>query len=150
MKKILLLLVLISPLFVNAQAWIYHPFPYSNAIWTFQNSDIGSSTYSGPCSGIIVCYIDYQYRLAGDTIVAGKKYANVYRDVSYVNCPCGPGSSQQVVAGYCGGIRNDTLNKKVYSLDLITGNEQLLYDFNWTVGDTFIQCSNHIAIIDSV
>jgi hypothetical protein len=137
-----------TPLLVPAQTWIYHPFPYSNAIWKFQNSDVASSG-PGPCSGLNFCYIDYQYRLSGDTIISGKRYANVYRDVSYSNCPCGPNSSQNVYAGYCGGIRNDTLNKRVYWANF-SGPEQLLYDFNWVVGDTFTPCNNTIAAIDSV
>lgn len=137
-----------TPLFMSAQTWIYHPFPYSNAIWKFQNSDITSGP-PGPCSGINWCFIDYQYRLSGDTMVTGKRYAKVYRDVSYDNCPCGPNSSQQVYPGLCAAIRNDTANKRVYYLDF-SGPEQLLYDFNWIVGDTFTQCNNTIAVVDSV
>ena len=138
----------------NAQAWIYHPFPYVNAIWNFQNVDYSPNGNWGPCNGVNtnVCYIDYRYRFSGDTIVAGQKYANVYCDVSYLQCPCGPSQHQFVPAGYVGGIRNDTLNKRVYAIQYANGfgTEYLLYDFNWLVGDTFIQCNNHIAVIDSV
>jgi hypothetical protein len=137
-----------TPLFLAAQTSVYHPFPYSSAVWTFQNSDVASNG-SGSCTGINICYIDYQYRLSGDTVVSGKKYANIYCDVSYANCPCGPNGSQYVYAGYAGAIRNDTLNKRVYSANF-TGTEQLLYDFNWVVGDTFTGCNNIIAVVDSV
>ncbi|MDO9185231.1 MAG: T9SS type A sorting domain-containing protein [Bacteroidia bacterium] len=147
MKRFILLLFM-TPLILTAQTSVYHPFPYSNAIWTFQNSDVASND-SGSCTGINICYIDYQYRLLGDTIVSGKKYANIYCDVSFANCSCGPNSSQSVYAGYAGAIRNDTLNKRVYSANF-TGTEQLLYDFNWVVGDTFTTCNNIIAVVDSV
>ncbi len=133
---------------VKGQTNVYHPFPYSNAVWTFQNVDIGGNNGGAGCNGTEFCYIDYQYKFSGDTVFAGKKYAKISIYVSYANCPCGPGANQYVPSDYC-AIRNDTLNKRVYSLGL-TGSETLSYDFNKTVGDTFINCYSHIAIIDSV
>ena len=147
MKKLIFLFFLL-PLFLCAQTTTYYPFPYSNAIWTFQSSDM-TSGYGGSCSGSNICYLTYQYRLDGDTIVLGQRYANIYRDVSFANCPCGPNSSQDTYTGYCGSIRNDTINKRVY-FTRFSDPEQILYDFSLTVGDSFALCNSVISTVDSV
>ncbi|MBA3705515.1 MAG: T9SS type A sorting domain-containing protein [Bacteroidetes bacterium] len=54
----------------------------------------------------------------GDTIFNGIHYSKCYSAMGL------------------GGIRNDTLNKKVYLYSTGTGTEKLLYDFNMAVGDT--------------
>jgi len=64
----------------------------------------------------------FRTEMYGDTVIGAYHYSKLYD---------GLGSSVP-----SGGIRNDTLNKKVYRYFFATGTEYLLYDFNLAVGDT--------------
>jgi len=145
MKKLLFFSLLIWQFnCLTAQTNVYHPFPLSNAEWKYRNADLCNSGISA-----LVCNKDYQYRFNGDTIIGGKKYAKLYKDLSYVNCSCGNAPNYQIITVYAGGLRNDTVNKKVFYN--LTGSEIILYDFNVVVGGKVLpSCSNTVVKIDSV
>lgn len=67
----------------------------------------------------------HNYYADGDSIIAGKTYQRILKKV---DLSLG-GYDQKYIYLY-----NDTINKKVYILE--TGSDELLYDFNLTVGDT--------------
>ena len=116
MKKAFLLLpVLMLIIMVSrAQTHVYHPFPESNAFW----SDDGSNMFT------LACY-DTRFGLNGDTTINGKLYHKVYslRDSTLLN----------PLSSYFAAIREE--DKRIFT---VVGNsgEQVLYDFNLTVGDT--------------
>ncbi len=109
----------------NAQAYIYHPFPDSGAIWLNGWVDQGIPCIFNPSIYDI-------YELGKDTIVDGFKYREVLFGGDTV---C---SAYSYVAPVWRGdlIRDDTLNKEIFILDIGNNVEQLLYDFNLNVGDT--------------
>lgn len=71
----------------------------------------------------------FRTEIYGDTVIGVYTYSKIYS-----------GLGPFVVVG---GIRNDTLNKKVYKYSVATGSEKLLYDFNINVGDTLNASSGY-------
>ena len=151
MKKYLLILFL-SLCFVNgnAQAWIYHPMPESNAVWRVDDQN------AFPCF-IPGLYSSYQYTLVGDTIIGIYTYKKIF--ISGLTDICfGTPTGFNFLRG---ALRNDTVNKKVYFRPLVSNalRDTLLYDFSLQVGDTLYGTYNSdpypnsnftIDIIDSV
>ena len=113
MKKHLLTLSLfiLTQIFVKGQAYIYHPFPDSNAIWS---DDWNETSQTHQRLGI-----------KGDTIILGTTYKKIYSlyDTTFTS----PYST------YYAAIREQ--DKRIYAV-IDNSNEQLLYDFNLLVGDT--------------
>jgi hypothetical protein len=124
MKKLLLLLVFISPFFSKAQTNVYHPFPDSNAVWGMIGGCI-----DGFCGdwGYFKDYYD------GDTIIDGFAYKKIYSEGIQMTggscCPY-PGTAG---TGY---LREDTLARKVYWRTQWMNTDTLLYDFTLNIGDT--------------
>lgn len=125
MKK----LFLISFLFIIASAAkqsqgqtnIYHPFPDSNAVWTWEFC----VSNPNPACG------SYPNFLNGDTVVNSIAYHKLF----------GYSPSPTIV----GGIRNDTVSKKTYFICFNSSSppncsshlsEKILYDFSAGIGDT--------------
>jgi len=125
MKKLLLISFSLSVMFTNAQTFIYHPFPDSNANWNF--------TFNQYCSmGDGFEY--YSYCIAGDTLIDNQIYQKLvspFIDLYYIGS-----CTQQHFPGYKGAFRQDIPNKKVYFIAPSGSTEFLLYDFNMEVGDT--------------
>ena len=67
MKKLLLLLTFISPVFVNAQTYVYHPFPTTEGCWSYQYYDDFHNP-TGLFNG---------YSLNGDTTIASVNYKKI-------------------------------------------------------------------------
>ena len=102
----------------NAQAYVYHPFPYSNTIWMTASLDI-QGCLQNPCGYEIE-------QLGSDTFINNIEYIKVLEGGT-------PPTFQSIV------IRNDTLNKEVKMLKVgknVIDSEQVLFDFNLNVGDT--------------
>lgn len=106
----------------HGQANVYHPFPDSNAVWTWQWC-VGPPPACGSAA----------YFIKGDTVINSILYHKIY----YY------GQSSNLV----GGIRNEVSSKKVYFICLKSSSsppphcgsqssEKILYDFNAGVGDT--------------
>lgn len=123
MKKTLLSsLLFIHFLSVYSQAFIYHPMPENNAMWRVDHN-------STPCGSPYVKE-SFQYTMGADTIVGVYSYKKIYASGMFL---CG--SPAYFSNNYIGGLRNDSINKKVYFL--FPGYaDTLLYDFNLIVGDT--------------
>jgi hypothetical protein len=125
MKQFLTALLLLCAITIKAQTNVYHEFPDSNAFWNIHYSAYCFQNGSGN--------EDYSIMLAGDTIVNGLTYHQLFipyvRSMSTGTCGYGP-------VGYSGAIREDVLQKKVYYLLAGQSVEKLLYDFNLSIGDT--------------
>ena len=154
MKKslILFLPVLLVKSYAFSQAWVYHPFPDSGAVWRMVNVEYCFIT--PPPQG--QCNSDYQYILKGDTLINGFKYTKVLHQGYYSSCSFSPPNNWTCTTPYYssyfyGGYRNDSIAKKVFWWDGFNG-EVLLYDFSLNVGDTMRGlCNLHvISSIDSV
>ena len=121
MKKLLLLSIL-GTIGTTYFAQSYTPFPTSNASWI----------------EVIYCQ-EKHYSLVGDTLVNNQIYHQPYvNDKVYTQnatgCPIGSGST--IYGSYAGAYRNDSINKRVYFLPPNHQSDTLLYDFNYSVGDT--------------
>jgi hypothetical protein len=121
MKKLLLLSIL-GTIGATYFAQSYTPFPTSNASWI----------------EVIYCQ-EKHYSLVGDTLVNNKTYHQLYvNDKIYTQnatgCPMGSGST--IYGSYAGAYRNDSINKRVYFLPPNLQSDTLLYDFNYSIGDT--------------
>jgi hypothetical protein len=99
------------------QTNIYHPFPDSNAAWTWE-----------ACGGPPPMCGSHIFSLNGDTLVNSINYNKLYFN------------GQSLV----GGIRNDSILKKTYFICFSSSfptcishaQEKILYDFNAGIGDT--------------
>lgn len=109
----------------NAQAYIYQPMPDSNAIWRV---DWSSSLF---CSSLGT-YSKYQYTMSGDTIIGINTYKKIYKSGTGNMC----GTVGSYFSNYAGGMRQDTINKKVYFICPSFLTDTLINDFSVNVGDT--------------
>jgi hypothetical protein len=139
MKKILVL-VFVLFLTKNITAQKYVPFPDSNAFWEVAYyNDIYCPPPSGYCRTL-------QYYFKDDTIINSVFYHKLYRKNLF----------NYSGIDYYGGIRQDTLEKKVFFKPDDNGNqEHLLYDFNLDIGDTlpltyFNSTKCYVVDIDTV
>lgn len=120
---------------VKAQTNVYHPFPDSSANWNF--------TVQNVCWGIFGNSL-YQHQmsieLGPDTVINLTTYHSL-RIPAYIvnagpNCFNPPPGNYILPGKYAGAIRNDHAARKTYIIPEQSSVEQLLYDFNWQVGDT--------------
>ena len=135
MKQILLAFSFLLFLTVaHGQANVYHPFPDTDAVWTVFDQMSHTGTH---------CDNDEwmrSYIQKGDTIINSKLYNKLYlnEDHSESNGPPPPCSYSYPITTnlFIGGLRNDSLNKKVFFYDNSKNQECLLYNFNVNIGDT--------------
>jgi hypothetical protein len=131
MKKLLSILILYSSL-AFSQTSVYHPFPDSNAQW---NVELDYYVYCTPFTYNSIT--TYSYVFGADTVIGSYTYHQLYVPAYqsyYSGAPC---YNDTVAAGsYIGSIRQDTAARKVYYVFPVDTAEQLLYDFNLSVGDT--------------
>jgi len=151
MKKqlIILTILFLTITVVQGQTNVYHPFPDSAAEWREGCSGPGASI---PPS--VRCY-DIKNYLVGDTILGVNNYSKIYQLGSYWVNDC----SQFVYSwdNYIGAIRQDTIQKKVFSFSNLS-SDTLLYDFNLSIGDTLSPSlindtssfKNFVSSIDSI
>ena len=142
MKISLVFALLLAFLQSEAQTSVYHPFPTSNAFWIE-----GSSGYQ--CS----CCASYHYEITGDTVINSIIYHKIWKKgKAYLDDNSGFCSFDFAgyIDSYVGAIREDIINKKVYSIyDSING-ESLLYDFDLSLGDTLTFGSNPDNVITEI
>lgn len=118
MKTSMLSLILLLVFHCKAQTYIPMPFE-TGMLWRthfMHNMDQGQN----------------DDRLIGDTIINGKSYKIVW--LNKYDAGIGPMPGWFPANVLHGFVREDTLNKKVYSPSGL--NEAVLYDFNLQVGDT--------------
>jgi len=128
--------------YTSAIGQSYTPFPTAGAIWM----DYSWSGYNSP--GLLTTSAnDFEYYIQGDTVVVntysklfrvGFNYSNTTSAESYTY------DSTFYPCAYYGGLRSDSL-KHVYFLPKGSNNEQLLYDFNLSVGDTLPLTYNYFT-----
>lgn len=146
MKKILLLILVLSSFSSKAQTWVYHEFPDSAAVWNFH--------FMASCIGSGSSNETYSIMISGDTSISGQTYQKLF--IPYIDS-----STTGVCYGngwyYRGAVREDVAAKKVYHVMTASTTPQLLYDFNMQVGDTvqgymetFLSPHDTIVAIDSV
>ena len=116
----LLFIILIISNTIVSQINVYKPFPQGNALWSMSSQSISGLNY-------------YNYRTSGDTMIGPYTYKKVL--YAYNTTP-GPFNFSAYTFNFA--YRNDSINKKVYYLDVTGGlNSDLLwYDFNLNIGDT--------------
>ncbi|MBK7886568.1 MAG: hypothetical protein IPJ86_04470 [Bacteroidetes bacterium] len=136
MKKFFLVSIILFFSFLGkAQTSIYHPFPDSSANWNFTGDNI--------CWGIFGnSTISYQMtiKFGADTLINSVSY-HTLNIPAYIydagpNCLNPPPGISVLPGKYCAAIRNDHGAKKVFIIPENDSTEQLLYDFNWQVGDS--------------
>jgi hypothetical protein len=172
--KILLLGLFFSLFFhtqSEAQTSVYHPFPDSGIVWRehaggVDNSNRSCSPY---CSGAGPCIEtdNYEFFLSGDTIIGSFTYKRIFKTGSTEGSWVGPGYCQPghynyVISYfsniYIGGLRQDSLQRKVFIDPAGSVEDDLLYDFNLNVNDTLpvtfnnsqSYSKNYVSVIDSV
>lgn len=133
MEKKLLFVATLFSLNAKSQTSIYHPFPEDSATWI-------SDSYGNFCSGY--CASTF-YEMNGDTIINSQLYNKIYGslgDFYYITPPLFPNpgvvGATFSACSYIGGIRQDSINKKVYFIDSTMSTDTLLYDFDLSIGDT--------------
>lgn len=122
--KILSLLGFVLGTFTSSAQYI--PIPTdSTAFWKVEWYDYQNC-------GPIQPNASYRTYFSGDTLINGLNYAKAYN----------AGYSQCFPLGYAGALRNDSVNRKVYFVEVDSANEKVLYDFNLNPGDTLPQIDN--------
>ena len=130
MKIRLTLILLTISVSLFGQTSVYHPFPDSNAVWVYSRHEMAGTTEVWK---IILSN--------GDTTLNTQTYRKVY--------------SRYPSPIYFGGMRQEIALRKVFFIPKDSSSEQVLYDFNLSVGDTipstFIGCYPQVwvASIDS-
>jgi type IX secretion system substrate protein len=141
--SITLYLLLLFSFQSNGQTSIYHEFPDSNAVWNFHSSLFMCLPFGG---NVIE---DYSVTMTGDTSINNQTYHKLFTPfIDSVQS----GFCTLNTSGYKGAIREDIANKKVYFIEPLDSIEQLLYDFNWQVGDTVtgVFTNWNLGIIDTI
>lgn len=122
MKNLILSIFLVSIIHISkAQSWVYHPFPADSAIWMQDGMNSGGYLYA------------FRTYMLGDTIISSLNYKKVYSKYLiwpyFSTTPISP-------SDYIGSMRQDIAAKKVYFIDYWSTTENILYDFDLTIGDT--------------
>lgn len=131
-KKLMIAVMLLINVFAIAQTSVYHPFPESNAIWNID-------CFVMPCRHSDLLHEYFSYTISGDTVINSITYHKWYIPSVKYEADC----DSVNVAGYVGAFRNDISNKKVYYINSGSNIEELLYNFNVTVGDTIKRCGTN-------
>lgn len=146
MRTLLLLIFITKAFGTQAQSWIYHPFPDSNAVWNWHY-------YTYYCTPWTPIDEEYSYTLDGDTVIGSMQYHKIITPFVHVNNTlCGVSNN----VGYKGCIRQSIIDKKVYCILPNDTIEHLIFDFNIQVGDSIptipYPCYSKIFVsqIDSV
>ena len=107
---------------LSAQPKAYRPFPEDSALWV-----VGwGQQNNNPVARDL-------YIMHGDTLINGISYNKLYRERNIWNPQY---FTVLIPYAYLGGIRQDSLNKKVYFIGAAMTADTILYDFNLSIGDT--------------
>ena len=129
MKRLYSTLFLVFIFFgCSGQTNVYHPFPDSDAVWRVNWYVNYYNTNNDYCSGLDA---NYDYSIGGDTTINAMTYKKIIRSgfTFFTNC-------DNFLYGYVGGLRQDTLQKKVFFRPWNINIDTLIYDFSLNVGDT--------------
>jgi len=133
MKRFISLLFLLCFLY-NVKGQTYVPVPMQNCYWQMSHSIFCSQSTPTPASGSSL--LEYQVYPNNDTIINTKRYIKFYSQVisstSSTFCPLSSGATVR----YWGSVRQDTAGKKIYLIYPNQTAENLLYNFNYSKGDT--------------
>lgn len=134
-KLLIIALVVCNNLF--SQANVYKPFPQSSGTWS-----VSGQHYIGwPPTG---SYLTYEnYKTSGDTLIGAYTYVKV---LYAHNISPGPFNFSPYAFKFA--YRNDSINKKVYYLDVTNGinKDTLWYDFNLNIGDSLKETFAYTSI----
>ena len=122
MRKTLFILSLLYQCYTRAQSGSYIPFPSQMIIYGYTQS----------CSSGGLIDTDYRIEIGSDTIIQSRHYSKYYVDKAIE-----------------GGIRNDSIHKKVFLFNFKNQTEDLLFDFNLQEGDT-IRYKNGVGFFPSL
>jgi len=134
--KNILIAALLSSLFVNNSiAQDYIPMAVEGAHWIVRMDEIETID---PVDGL------WEYFASGDTTINSTAYKKIYhRDL--VITQSGPPFQAEGPYQLYGFLRDDSVNRKVYAINLFSGmcpmnREYLMFDFSLEVGDTAAFC----------
>ena len=113
MKKLLVILIFSFSLVQLRAQSAYIPFPANMVVYGYSHYILSMGDEY---------WVPHRTEINGDTLIGAYNYALVYSGVTPISLT--------------GGVRNDTLNKKVYFYSFTTNTEKVLYDFDLSVGDT--------------
>lgn len=134
-KLLIIALVVCNNLF--SQTNVYKPFPQSSGTWS-----VSGQHYIGwPPTG---SYLTYEnYKTSGDTLIGAYTYVKV---LYAHNISPGPFNFSPYAFKFA--YRNDSINKKVYYLDVTNGinKDTLWYDFNLNIGDSLKETFAYTSI----
>jgi hypothetical protein len=105
-----------------ATGQIYSPIK-ENTLWRVEHHDNAAT----PCFS----YATYYYFLQGDTLLQSTNYKKLFYRSETLHC-----ITQNNSYIYWGGIRQDTVSKKVYCNLPSFNHDSLLYNFNLNINDT--------------
>jgi hypothetical protein len=125
MKKLLLILLFLSPFFSEAQTSVYHPFPDSNAVWCGNDQ-----WFDGFCDHTDVSTVYF----GNDTLLNGNIYHTLRKSGYVYSSLCGGGNYYYYP--FIAAIRQDTLQHTVFMYDTSTAGDTVFYNFNLQLGDT--------------
>ncbi len=136
MKINLLLILTIISLSAKAQTSVYHQFPDSNAIWR-EDRDQNDGSF--------MFRWNVEKFINGDTVISGISYHKIYESGYYAQYGL---PAQNLIDSYYYyntyfGVIRQGANKKVYTYNTFSNQDELLYDFNLQVGDTIPFAVNH-------
>ena len=143
MLSIVICLLLISRIGVSQK---YTPFDFSKGTWV-----CGYYTKGGVFGNYGTRYVNEEIKFycQGDTLISDTAYRKLYY-VGYSLCE--NSDSVKNISGYFAAVRNDSINKRVWSKKHY--QSVILYDFNLDVGDSIAFCCSEpnarINSIDSV
>ena len=155
-KQLLLIVILLN--FLNAHkasSQAYIPLLNDSMYWDVSYYDMFvqfCTEYNDPGKG------PYRYSLDGDTTINGSVYKK-FKAYSFYSLQIQPSpncpplaiqtftSTSQFNYGF---LREDTTARKVYTYDVNSSIENLLYDFNAQIGDTLNYINNGYFIVDTI
>lgn len=130
----LTLLILFFAFLVKTKGQTYVPMPMQNCYWQMSHTKFCSQSTGTPATSSSV--FNYKVYPNSDTIIATITYIKFYSQV--INNSISPfcSISTSTTNGYWGAVRQDTTSKKIYLIYPNQTNENLLYNFNYSIGDT--------------
>jgi hypothetical protein len=150
MKKLLPILFILPCFSAKSQTSVYHPFPDSNAIWNVSAQGCcWTDCPPPPTPNPVIDDYSFSYYINGDTVINSVLYHKVYQSGT-VHHHCNFGNYIDYwnsFHDYYAAIRQDTALRKVYVY--YNNPEQVLYDFNLSVGDSIEGCTA-VTSIDSI
>ena len=82
-----------------------------------------------PTTNAYISIYEHKYWFEGDTIIDNKEYIKVYQQFCSSETECSENKD------YYAAVRQDTINEKIYCIQVDDGVERLIADFDVNVGD---------------